>query len=167
MIDPFATAPDEAQVPAVAPESPAQAPAATAEVTTPAPVSAPAEGHRTEIVTTFKAGSSFDQPWVVIHAGSVAESDTLLDQEFADYLGKVKRVAGFFNGGGSAPAASAPLQNGQPAGSVEAPAWAPAKPFSDFVYVTKVSAKTGKPWHAWMAPGKGDSRDPLFFNPPR
>lgn len=179
MTDPFASAPAPAQEPAPVQQDEAQQPtqpspwdAPPPEAAKPAaparPAFADAEG---KIVTTFKGGREYDQPWVVIHANSVEESDALLDQAFADYLAKVKRVASFFNGGGSAPAPSGggqpQQQNRQapPQGANQPPSWAPPKPFDDFVYVTKVSAKTGRPWHAWMAPEKNDPRPALFFNP--
>lgn len=165
--DPFASAPaqEEAQQPA---SEPAAQPAA-AEKPAVQNVFAPGEG---KIVTTLKAGAGYDQPWVVIHANSVEESNALLDQKFADYLGRVKKVAAFFNGGG------VPVQaqnngggqqqsNGRPQGATEPPAWAPPKPYDDFVYKTGFSQKTNKTWHAWMPPTKGDNREALFFNPPR
>lgn len=125
-----------------------------------------------KIVLTFKGGTGFDAPWIVVHATSLDDAlDTVSDEGLADLMGRVQRAGAAF--AGQAPASSGnsnggrPLQQGQPAGSVEAPPWAPPKPYDDFVYVTKVSPKTGRPWHAWMAPNKGDTRDPLFFNAPK
>jgi len=120
------------------------------------------------ITTTYKGGGGFDAPWVVTRANSVKEADALLDQEFKDYLDKVKRVASAFSGGSSAPAqgGNTGARSNVPQGATEAPSWAPAKPFDDFVYKSGVSAKNGKVWHAWMPPEKGDSRDAKFFYPP-
>jgi hypothetical protein len=125
------------------------------------------------ITTTYKGGTGFDAPWVVTRASSVKEADALLDQEFADYLAKVQRVAKHFVG--SAPVSqnvspsqggSAPARSNAPQGATEAPSWAPPKPHDDFVYKTNISAKTGKVWHAWMPPTKDDQRPAKFFYPP-
>ena len=164
LTDPFASAPEEpqpSQEPSVAPE-----PAPVAEAPKPAAqnVFAPGEG---KIVTTFKAGSSFDSPWVVVHANSVSESDALLDQAFADYLGKVKKVASFFNGGG-APANNgqqAPQRSNAPAGATQPPAWFPPPPAAGWVYKTGFK-KDGGAWHAWAPARKGEG-DWQFHNPPK
>lgn len=173
MEDPFATAavatdpgPEpQQQDPWASPPPVAWAPAVPAGATATA-VASPSVG---EIVTTFKAGTGYDSPWVVLHASSVAESDALLDKEFADYLGKVKRVAEFFNGGSSASAQGGNTQqrSNAPQGATQPPSYAPPKPYDDFVYKSGVSKFSGKTWEAWMPPEKGDSREPKFFYPPR
>lgn len=185
--DPFASAPaDEAQAapqpdpepePAADPEpAPAPAKKAAAKKAAPAAV-APVVNSEGKVVLTFKGGSGFDAPWIVIHAADLQDANDQVSGDSAkllvDTMDKLQRAGKKFvelGGGKSAPASNG---NGQasrgsaPQGATEAPSWAPPKPFDDFVYVTKVSAKTGKPWHAWMAPNKNDGRDPLFFNPPR
>jgi hypothetical protein len=120
------------------------------------------------ITTTYKGGSGYDAPWVVTRAASVKEADALLDAEFKAYLDKVKLVASHFAGGSSAApqGGNTPARSNAPLGATEAPSWAPAKPFDDFVYKTGVSAKNGKTWHAWMAPTREDQRDAKFFYPP-
>ena len=161
--DPWATAPAAEPEPA---EEPTKAAGGITVDVTPRIRPVELDG---KIVTTFKAGAGYDAPWVVIHASSVEESDALLDQKFRDYLDKVKKVAGVFSGGSSAPAqgGNAQQRSNAPQGATEAPAWAPAKPYDDFVYKTGVSKKNGKVWHAWMPPQKGDNREAVFFDPPR
>lgn len=161
VIDPFAAAPEEAQQTEAAPTPSTGTYIAGVNVIPRASAAAPSSG--VEIVMTFKEGSGFDATWNVVHASTVEEADTLLDEKFAALLTKQKRVAEFFRGGpvaaargGNTSGASAP-----PQGATEAPSWAPAKHQPDAVYKTGVS-KAGKTWHAWMAPEKG-GYDPKFF----
>lgn len=157
MIDPFAAAPaDEAQMTVDAPGLPfvGDAVAEVINNLTTAPVVP--EG-KLEIVTTLKGGAGYDQPWVVIHAGSIKESDALLDQEFADYLAKVKRVAAHFNGGGVPSQGNTNIT----VQSVSAPpAGATAPPSGEtrsckhgaMTYKSGVAKASGKPWQAFMCP---------------
>jgi hypothetical protein len=160
MIDPFAAAPaepvaDEAQVQEGV-ITPTKTPSLFNEDgSRKTNITVTPEG-KLEIVTTLKGGNSYDEPWVVIHAGSVEESDALLDQKFADYLAKVKRVAAHFNGGGVAKPAAAPA-----AQSVSAPpAGATAPPSGEtrsckhgaMAYKSGVAKASGKPWQAFMCP---------------
>jgi hypothetical protein len=155
MNDPFASAPAEAQeVPVAAAEAPVSTPSRPAVATA-------AEG---KITVTLKGGSGFDSPWIVIHAADAADALSQFDGPLAELMEKVQKAGTHFSGlkpasasGNAAPSRSAPQ------GATEAPAWAPPKPFDDFVYKTGVSAKNGKVWHAWMPPEKGDHRDPKFF----
>jgi hypothetical protein len=153
MNDPFASAPAEAQEVPVA-EAPVSTPSRPAVATT-------AEG---KITVTLKGGSGFDAPWIVIHAADVDDAYSQFDQKLADLMEKVQTAGQHFaSQGKSAPGASVSNRNGAPQGATQAPAWAPPKPYDDFVYRTGVSAKNGKTWHAWMPPEKGDHRDPKFF----
>lgn len=154
LTDPFADAPTEAPedntfaTPSVAPTKPA------------------AIDHDSKIVLTFKEGTGFDSSWIVVHAGSVAEADALLDQSFADLMAKTKKVASHFRGGaapssgGARPAAS---DNGRPAGATEAPAWAGAAP-AGYKYASGV--KNGRTWHAWF-PIERDGGEKIWLNPPK
>lgn len=147
--DPFADAPAEEAPVAEAPKTAAPAVAQTGEG---------------KIVMTFKEGAGFDTTWNVVHANNVDEALSLLsDEKFKELLDRQKKVASYFRGGSSAVPA-APAANGRPAGATEAPSWAPPKPYDDFVYKTGFSQKTGKTWHAWMPPQKGDNRPAKFFN---
>lgn len=124
-----------------------------------------------KIVLTFKEGGGFDASWNVVHASTVEEAKSILsDPQFKDLLDQQKKVAAYFRGGGTAPSLKVNQPNpsyGAPAGAQEPPAWAPEKPFPDFVYKSGVSQKTGKPWQAWMSPTRGDGRAAVFFDPPR
>lgn len=158
MNDPFAAAPTEEA------QTETAAPATEAPASTPAPRPAgPSEG---KLVVTLKGGSGFDAPWIVIHADDAADALSQFDDTLAALMGKAQQAASHFTGlrpaspnSGSSPR----IVSGQPQGSIDAPAWAPPKPYDDFVYKTGVSAKNGKVWHAWMPPQKGDARPAKFF----
>jgi hypothetical protein len=89
------------------------------------------------------------------------EFKALLDRQWAisDYCHKGAAAPAPANNGGGRP------QSAAPQGATDAPAWAPPKPFDDFVYKTGVSKKNGKVWHAWMPPQQGDLREAKFFYP--
>lgn len=142
-IDPFAPAADEAN---------------TETVTTPEVVVAQNVDHEA-ITTTFKAGAGYDAPWIVTRAATIAEADALLDQSFADYMAKVKRVATAFSGetnmkpkAAAAPAAK-PAYQQPPAGSPECP--------EGWTYKSGVG-KNGKTWSAYMPP-RGVTADPIWL----
>lgn len=125
-----------------------------------------------KVVMTFKGGAGYDAPWVVIHAAGLQEAHDFVVGENASLLAEVmtrvqsagKHFAGLApakTGGGGAATPSRAPQAAQ-----DAPEWAPDKPFEDFVYKSGIG-KNGKQWHAWMPPTRQDSRDALFFYPPR
>lgn len=121
-----------------------------------------------KVVVTLKGGPGFEAPWIVIHAGSPAEADALLNTEMLELMGKVQRAAETFRG--SAPVSSgAPAPNtrpSQPAQSTQAPAGAPESPGPGWEFktgVTKAGRNAGKPWKAWMPP-RGSSESPVFFD---
>jgi hypothetical protein len=123
-----------------------------------------------KITLTFKGTGTFADRWLVAHVANPSEGLTLLkDPEFKELLDLSKKIAAYDSGGASnaAPSPSPQRPGNVPHGATQPPAWAPEKPFADFVYMTGVSAKSGKTWHAWMPPEKGDGRDPKFFYPPR
>jgi hypothetical protein len=154
MQDPFA-APTEAQDEVVAPAA-VEAPAS-------APAPRPASTSEGKLVVTLKGGTGFDAPWIVIHADDAADALSQFDNTLASLMEKAQHAAKHFGSLGSPSGGGRPAAAGQPAGSTEAPPWAPPKPFDDFVYKTGVSAKNGKVWHAWMPPQKGDARPAKFF----
>ena len=119
-----------------------------------------------KIVSTYKEGGNYDASWTVVHANSVSDWFAIHDDpRFKELLDKQKKVAHYMRGGVAGQIVSSGGSGAAPAASQGAPSWAPEKPFADFVYKSGVSAKTGKPWHAWMAPTRGDSRPALFFYP--
>lgn len=133
------------------------------------PVAVESDG---KVVLTFKGGSGYDAPWIVIHANGLQEAHDFVTGDNASTLNEVMgrvQAAGrhFASLGAGKPAAAGGGGVGRaPQGAQDAPDWAPDKPFDDFVYKTGIG-KNGKTWHAWMPPQKGDSRDALFFYPPR
>lgn len=151
--DPFEFAPSDDETP-------------QAEVK-PAVIKSPAVGEgEGKIVSTYKEGAGYDASWTVVHANSVDDWFLIHDNpRFKDLLDKQKKVAQYMRGGVAGQVASSGGAGGAPPASQAAPSWAPEKPFEDFVYKSGVSAKTGKPWHAWMSPTRGDSRPALFFYP--
>jgi hypothetical protein len=176
--DPFAPpAPEEAQQPA-----PAQAPIsspwdpepkkAIGELTVdvkPNFVGFPQSDGK--VVLTFKGGSGYDSPWIVVHANDLDEALRYVTEDATkviDLMTRVQQAGKHFAGLAPAgsPSQSAPQRSNAPQGAAEAPIWAPEKPHYDFVYKSGVSVKNGKTWHAWMPPEKSDSRDPKFFYPP-
>lgn len=157
-LDPFAA-------PAPEPE-----PAASAlPVEKPAATAARPSLDEGKVVVTLKGGAGYEAPWIVIHAGSPAEADALLNSEMLELMGKVQRAAGTFRGAApanpNAPAATSSRPS-QPADSTQAPAGAPESPGPGWEFktgVTKAGRNAGKPWKAWMPP-RGSSESPVFFD---
>lgn len=154
--DPFATAPEEPETP------PAQEPKNnTVFATKEDAISDPAHY---PIKVTLKGGSGYDAPWLTFDFRSVDDADETLNgpdgARLAGVLAKVQDVAKFFvsknvlpapvrgGGGSAAPAAKVPDFMGT----------APSCEHGTKTYITKVSAKTGKPWHAWGCPGTKDNQ---------
>lgn len=177
--DPFASAPaaatvpDEAQQttttpaqddPWASPPPEATKPAAAA----PRPVVAQSEG---KIVLTFKGGSGFEAPWIVIHAQNIDEAADYLSPEsgpkLLDLMTRVQNAGQHF--AGLAPAGSKSSGGGNrggsrsnaPQGAKEPPAGTPPAPDSSYEY--KSGSKNGKPWHAWMPP-KGSGKDVVWLD---
>lgn len=119
------------------------------------------------LTLTFKGGTGFDAPWIVVHAVDLDDALKYVSTDagkLADLMTRVQAAGSHFasNGpvntgrGGNTGEPSAP-----PQGATEAPSWAPPKHQPDAIYKTGVS-KAGKTWHAWMAPEKGQY-EPKFF----
>lgn len=169
--DPFAAAqpaPAPAPEPTYIPEEAQQQPVVESPWDTPPPEAArPAQApvaqvvqavDNEKVVLTFKAGTGFDQPWIVLRASSVDEAESLLDQKLANLMEKTKRVAAFFNGGGAPAQSGGGQQNRQapPQGAQQHPQG--RKEFcahGEMKYLSGVSKKTGKPY-SMFACNSGD-----------
>ena len=182
--DPFADAPaDEAQAAPAAPNSgpweetaPAPAPAA-APAAKPAPIVVGSEGGK--VTVTLKGGTSFDKPWVVIHAEDIPDAlDNLKHPSIKELLFAAQKAGQFFVGQGSGAAAPGPqngnqgavqpqqLPTGQPQGSTERPSDVPAQycDHGEMVWKSGFSKKNGKAWKAHMcrAPQGAVQCEPKF-----
>lgn len=68
-------------------------------------------GAEGKITTTFKGGSGFEKPWVVVHAEDINEQLSIInDPAFAELLTRVQKASEYFQG--QAPAS--PNQNAAP-----------------------------------------------------
>jgi hypothetical protein len=167
-IDPFG--PQAQQAPA----EEAQQPTPPSDPWSPPPAAAPAptvvQGADGKVVLTFKGGTAFSDPWVVVHAGSLDEALSYLDPvngpKMAELFERVRRASNLFLGsGGGAPA---PSTNGSapaaaPAAANQPPAGAPASPGAGWTY--KTGSKNGRVWHGWFPPyAQKDSLKPVFFD---
>ncbi len=123
-----------------------------------------------KIVLTFKEAAGFDASWVVVHAGSVAEANEILDDVvgFKALMDKVKNVATVFRGGapskggnGGGGGGGFKGRSGQPQASKQPPPGTPPAPDASYEY--KTGSKNGDPWHAWMPP-KGSGKDPVWLD---
>lgn len=160
----------------------ADAPAAQAEPSNPVsseskprPAAPASEGGK--VTTTFKGGTGFDAPWIVIHSDSVQdaydqvtgptagvlaalmERTQLIAQDFA---GKgvsqaSKPSSGGGGGGGSR------QQSNAPRGAQEPPSYAPEKPGDGWEYRSGKKKNGQGTWEAWMPP-RGSNEDPLWFS---
>lgn len=174
--DPFASAPDEAQTTppeAEAPQEspfdapPAGAPEPTPEVKTEKPARPVAQGDG-KVVLTFKGGSGYDAPWIVIHAADLQDAADQVEGEnamiLAKIMEKVQKAGSHFsslaptkpssggNGGGQ-------QRQGTPQGAQEAPGGEKRYcSHGEMQYKTGTS-KAGKPWKAFMCPTPKGSAD--------
>jgi hypothetical protein len=172
-VAPVATVPDEAQQPAAVGTAfvdvQARVDPALAEFVT---------GEQVRI--TYKSAAAYDAPWITTDFPSIDVAHARMTEvarqtKLVELFGITVKASGAFwntlsatRPNAQAPTAAAapsqPAAQSAPQGATQPPVGAPPKPFEDFVYVTKFSAKTNKAWHAWMPPTKGDSRPALFFN---
>lgn len=191
--DPFASAPaeDEAQ-PYGPPENDDSSPfsASPAEAPAPAKKAAPKKAVGTvnldvkpnllpldegKVVLTFKGGTGFDAPWIVVHAKDVEDALDVVSGENAakmDELMKRVQIAGKLFGG-YAPvsenaSAGRPQRQAAPAAAQQPPAGSPPSPGEGWVYksgVTKSGPKAGQTWQAWMPPQhlKDAGTKPVWF----
>lgn len=151
-IDPFAAAP------APEPEAPFDPAPQESNVVSLPTQQAPAPGvvDPEKIVVTLKGGGGYDAPWIVIHATSIQEADSLLGAEMAALMEKVKKAGAHFSGG---TATAAPAQSSAPAHQ-QAPAGSPECP-PGWEYKTGVT-KAGKPYKAYFPP-RGSNEKPIWL----
>lgn len=162
-----ATIPDEAQAPPTQ-ESPWNAP--PPEAAKPAVVTNVVPQSEGKIVLTFKEAAGFDASWVVVHAGSVAEANEILDDiaGFKALLDKTKNVATVFRGGapskggngGGGGNRGGGGRGGAPKGAKQPPPGTPPAPDDTYEYGSGV--KNGDPWHAWFPP-KGSGKEVVWL----
>lgn len=182
MTDPFASAPaepEEAQqqeAPVVVPESPVEepkkAPAKKASVTVDVkPVIQSAE-LSSKVTVTFKGGSGYDAPWIVVHANDLQDAHDQVSGDnavtLASLMTQVQKAGGHFAGlyptkapvaagGGSAPAAN---PSAPPRGAVSAPGGESRQcKHGEMTFKTGFSAKTNKTWSAFMCPSPKGTPD--------
>lgn len=159
-VDPFIEH-EEAQQPAISPITGEKTYTTGASVAIGSP---PSNG---EVVLTFKGGTGFDAPWIVIHGADLEDAHRQVTDEavlLASLMTQVAKAGSHFAANGSKSSTQGGNTGGRgsaPQGATEGPSWAPPKHRDDAVYKTGVS-KAGKVWHAWMSPEKG-GYDPKFF----
>lgn len=164
--DPFAAAPaaDEAQNTTTEETTTQEAPiSTTATVTKSAPSAA--VGADGKVVLTFKGGSGFDAPWVVIHADGIQEAHEFVTGDNASLLAqvmeRVQSAAKHFAGMGS----PAPQAGGGNRGGGGAPAAAQSAPggetrhcaHGEMVFKSGVS-KAGKPYKLFSCTAPRDQQ---------
>lgn len=133
----------------------------------PAVVKAPAVGSgEGKLVTTLKGGGSFTDPWIVLHAESLEETEEFFSKENAPRLAalmeRVQNAGKHFVklGGGSDPAVapSAQARSNAPAAAQSAPGGETRQcKHGDRVY--KTGSSNGKAWKAFMCPTPKDTPD--------
>ncbi|SIG87555.1 Uncharacterised protein [Mycobacteroides abscessus subsp. abscessus] len=125
---------------------------------------APGEG---KLVTTLKGGASFTDPWIVLHAESLEETEEFFSEENAKRVSalmeRVQNAGKHFVklGGGSTPSAQA--APAQPRSN--APAAAQSAPDGDSrqckhgEMVYRTGSKNGRTWKAFMCPSPKGTPD--------
>lgn len=109
------------------------------------------------ITLTYKGGSGFDAPWVVVHAADLQDayeiaSDPLLRKLFEQVI-----AGGEFFASLATPKAAA-AQPQRP----DAPTPPAGAPGPDWTYKEGIG-KTGKPWKAWMPPRDQPGLSPVWL----
>ena len=172
MTDPFASAPaaDEAQA---APQSetaptdspfdapPAGAPTPQEAPITTAPVARPVATSDGKVVLTFKGGTGFDAPWIVIHAADLQDASDQVNGSngalLADLMGRVQKAGVHFAGLAAPKAAGASAPSG---GGQRAPQGAQSAPGGEEKFCSHgamqfrsgVSKSNGKAWKGFFCP---------------
>ncbi|MET8382531.1 hypothetical protein ABZV14_05950 [Streptosporangium canum] len=109
-------------------------------------------------MTTLKGGSGFESPWIVVHAGSVEESETLLNTIYSKgYHERVAKAAAAFNTGGSSGG------RGSGGGGAKPPGVA-SKSCSHGEMTYRTGNGTKGPWKAYFcpAPDKDEQCSPVW-----
>lgn len=166
--DPFASAPapvaDEAQTaPAEAPASVWDNPPTSADVKQLQNV----VQNDGKIVLTFKGGTGFDAPWIVVHATTLTDAlDTVSDEGLADLMGRVQRAGAHFAGQGPVNAGRGGQQtqrSNAPAAAQQPPPGSPPCPGPGWVYKSGKKKNGQGTWQGWMPP-QGSTEKPVFFD---
>lgn len=102
-----------------------------------------------KVVVTLKGGSSYDAPWIVIHADSVADAISQMDEQLFDLMQRAQVAAAKFAAESvkPAPAQAARSQTGAPAGATEAPGGV-TRTCSHGEMIYRTGVKNGKTWQA-------------------
>jgi hypothetical protein len=179
--DPFASAPADDEAQAAPVEAPAEEAfsAPPADVPTVGAVKVDVKpnlvglGSDGKVVLTFKGGTGFDAPWIVIHATSLDDAFEQVSGEnavlLAQLMERVQKAGEIFAGLSTGkPAAARPQRQAAPAPAQQPPAGSPPSPGEGWVYktgVAKSGPKAGQPWQAWMPPQhlKDAGTKPVWF----
>jgi hypothetical protein len=125
-------------------------------------------GDSGKVVLTFKGGSGFDAPWIVIHAEDLddaLEHVTTRGNTLIAIMERVQLAGKHFSGLAPAKPAGQPAASAAPAAAQTAPPGAPAAPGPDWEFKTGFAKASGKPWKGWFPPRGADaSLKPVFFN---
>lgn len=152
--------------------APQQAPQRSASVP-------PGEGEG-KVVVTFKGGTGFDAPWIVIHAEDASDALGQLDGKLAELMQKTAQVAKYFHGqlGGARPPQGGGQSNG--GGGYQQSGGQPGRPdnanqapngqgeycqHGAMVFRSGVNAQSGKAWQGHFCPqpkGSPDQCKPKF-----
>lgn len=125
---------------------------------------------RDGMVVTVKAGTGFDAPWLVLHADSVEDAISKMQDDSWDELAdltarKAKAFAATFSGPKAAPKAPVASSGGWGAkkapAKVQEPSEGPDCDHGERDWVTG-NSKFGE-WYAWMCPAEKD--DPSKCDP--
>jgi hypothetical protein len=126
-------------------------------------------GSEGKIVSTFKGGRDYDAPWVVVHADSVSESLSVInDTEFAELLTRVQAAAQYFAGQAptnpnsvgqnSSQNGSQPRTQGKPAAATEGP-WGTQSCKHGTKVFRSGQGDDGNVWQGYFCPAPRNSSD--------
>lgn len=114
-----------------------------------------------KVVVTLKGGAGYDAPWIVIHADTIADANSQLnDAELASLINQTKKVATFFGG---KPAVPAQTQQTAPAQSTTTTGNAPV--CNHGTMIQRSGTKNGRAWTGYFCPtpkGTPDQCKPNF-----
>lgn len=138
-------------------------------------------GSEGKVVLTFKGGSGFEAPWVVVHATDVDDALETISgdnaEKFKRLVDETAKVGKYFSGtgtGGGRSSGGQARQGGNSGGQLGKPAGATEAPngekrfckHGEMDWVSKISKKTNKPYSGWFCPSKdrNDECDPQWPN---
>ena len=117
-----------------------------------------------KVVLTFKCGSGYEAPWIVVHADDLDDAYNHVHGEGGSKLSKLmERVyaAGKFFTGLAGDSQAKPVRESAPSPAKQPPAGSPPCPGEGWAYKSGVN-KNGKPWQAWLPP-RGSDETPVWF----